>query len=68
MKTKREEILAVALDLFNKKDIDGVTTRDIAKISSRLVFIKHKNNIFLGQCTIIQNLLLLLVTDLIINF
>ena len=31
MKTKREEILAVALDLFNKKDIDGVTTRDIAK-------------------------------------
>lgn len=31
MNTKREEILAVALNLFNKKDIDNVTTREIAK-------------------------------------
>ncbi|MCC7050958.1 MAG: TetR family transcriptional regulator [Bacteroidia bacterium] len=31
MKTKREEILAVALDLFNEKGIDNVTTREIAK-------------------------------------
>ncbi len=53
MKTKREEILAVALDLFNEKGIDNVTTREIAKelnmsLGNLTYYFPAKNDIVLA--------------------
>lgn len=53
MKTKREKTLAVALDLFNKKGIDNVTTREIAKtlnmsLGNLTYYFPTKNDIVLA--------------------